>query len=95
MEPGPRTQADIERLGDKLGAMPDLSDDERGLLTEIFAVAVEAITTDPAADPTAPLGTAQPAGSPVRDQFVAAFEPGALSDAAVLMRKVGGGVQPT
>ncbi|HEY0358355.1 MAG TPA: hypothetical protein VGD11_07215 [Mycobacteriales bacterium] len=92
MNAASRSQDDIERLGDKLQSLSShLSDDERALLGEIFAVAAESIGGPGAgagSDPPAAFAGSAPGGSPVRDQFLGAFAAGAVPDATTLRMKI-------
>jgi hypothetical protein len=90
VSPASRSQADIDRLGDKLQSLaPHLSDDERALLGDIFAVAAECIGAPEAGGgPPAALAGGAPGGAPVRDQFLGAFTAGAVPDASTLRMKI-------
>jgi hypothetical protein len=92
------SQSDIDNLGQKLSMLEShLSDNERGLLVAIFAVAADAIARSPRSlvvrissqDTPVAVHVEEGPLPPIGDQFVNAFTAGPIEDLDVQM-KIGG-----
>lgn len=95
----PVTQSDVQTLGDKIGGLEQqLSDQEKALLSGVFALATESISTGSSSVVARGGGKDTPIEvgvegdlPPLRDQFVNAFTPGEVADAGgAAAIKVGG-----
>jgi hypothetical protein len=98
----PVTQSDVQSLGDKIaGLEPTLSDGEKALLSGVFAIATDSISTGSSSvvargggskDTPVEIGVEGDL-PPLRDQFVNAFTPGEVEDTGGAAGiKVGGSI---
>ncbi|TFV48903.1 hypothetical protein [Blastococcus sp. TF02A-35] len=100
----PVTQADVQSLGDKIaGLEPQLSEQEKALLTGVIAAASESFssgtgqTVARGGNQDTPISVGVEGDlPPLRDAFVGAFTPGEVSDAGgAAAIKVGGSITVT